>query len=117
MALREYIGDGIRIDGRMIPYRIVTACDYLEIIGMTEEEIEDFAEKKYETYKLINQIIAIKQSCFLLRHTNYSCGSLSDHLIDLRDRLIVELKDKYNFDFDNDLMESDEYCGEIKNER
>ena len=73
--LRNYIGDDIKIDGRMIGYRIVTASDYLEEKGLNEEEIEKFSEDNYEIYELITQIIAVKHSCWLLRRTSHSCGT------------------------------------------
>lgn len=106
--LRNFIGDRIKIDGRMIGYRIYTAYEYLKFKGLNNEEIEDFSENNYKIYELITQIIAIKQSCWLLRRTSYSCQSLSDGMYNLKLRLINELKDKYNYDFDDDLME--EYC-------
>lgn len=107
--MRDFIGDRIRIDGRMIGYKIFIASEYLIATGMTEEQVNDFIDNKYECYILINQIIAIKQSCWLLRRTSYSCQSLSDDMYNLKIRLIRELKDKYDYDFDDDLME--QYCG------
>lgn len=41
-----------------------------------------------------------------LRRTSYSCEILDDSLILLEERLIKELKEKYNHDFDNKLVES-----------
>lgn len=105
--LREFIGDNIHIDGRMIQYRIYTVYHYLKAKGLTEEQIYDFQTKQYDLYKAINQIMAIKQSCFLLRRTSYSCQSLSDNLYSLKMRLIREVKEKYNFDFDDDFVERD----------
>lgn len=105
--MRDFIGDMIRIDGRMIPYKIFTASQYLqEKERYSEEEIEKLYDKKYEMCQMINQIMAIKQACFLLRRTSYSCGSLSDDLYDLKIRLIGELKAMYNFDFDDDFVEN-----------
>ena len=52
----------------------------------------DFMEDKYEIYQRINQIIALKQSWYLLRRVGCSCGSLSDDLYQLKMRLIHELK-------------------------
>jgi len=104
--VRDYIGDRISIDGRMIAYRLVTAYDYLQAkCEWSDEEIEDFCEKNYKVYKLINQIMALKQSCFLMRRVSYSCGSLSEHLYDLKERLIVELVKDYGFEFDNQFVE------------
>lgn len=102
--MRAYIGDGIQIDGRMIGYRLVTARDYLNAKGMTEEEVEDFAENKYSLYQTISQIMAIKQSCWLLRRTSYSCQSLSDSLYSLKNRLIRELEAN-GFEFDDEFVE------------
>lgn len=107
--LREYIGDRIHIDGRMIGYRIASVNDYFEQKGFSKEEINNLKENHYEMCQLINQIIAVKQSCWLLRRTSYSCGSLSDDMYQLKLKLMLELKEKYNYVFDDDLME--EYCG------
>lgn len=104
--MRAYINSNISIDGRMIEYRLVTARDYLEAKGMSEEETEDFCENNYQIYQLINQIMALKQSCYLLRRVSYSCGSLAVDLYDLKLRLIMELKDSYDFEFDDDFVES-----------
>jgi hypothetical protein len=104
--MREFIGDRISIDGRMIQYKLVTVCDYLETKHeMDEKQIEKFCEEKYEVYKLINQIMALKQSCFLLRRVSYSCGSLSEDLYELKNRLIRELREKYKFEFDDKFVE------------
>jgi hypothetical protein len=110
---RDYIREFVDIDGRMIPYRIFTATVYLEEKGYLEEEIEKMFEEQYEMCQTLNQIIALKQSCYLLRHTSYSCNSLSENLFSLKLRLIKELKDKYNFEFNEDLMENDgtDYLG------
>lgn len=105
--MRNFIGDSICIDGRMIKYRLVTACDYLQAKGWSEDEINEFANNKYEVYQLINQVMALKQSCFLLRRTKYSCGSLSENLYSLKIRLIYELRDKYQFEFDDEFVERD----------
>jgi len=104
---REYINKMLSIDGRMIPYRIFVAEVYLEEKGYTEEEIENLYEEKYDMCQMLNQIIALKQSCVLLRHTSHSCGSLSEDLFQLKLRLIKEIKEKYDFEFDEDLMEND----------
>lgn len=108
-GIRDFIGDHIHIDGRMIGYRIETAHDYFRAQGMNEKEMEDFIEEHHEIKKLVNQIIAVKHSCWLLRRTSYSCQSLSDDMYDLKEKLILELKNKYNYEFDDDLMEK--YCG------
>jgi hypothetical protein len=107
MSMRDYIPGRISIDGRNIEYRLVTAYDYLEAKNeWDEEKIEEFCENNYEVYQLINQIMALKQSCYLLRRVSYSCGSLSDDLYMLKIRLISELKEKYNFYFDDDFVEN-----------
>lgn len=108
MVLRSFVGDNISIDGRMIGYRIVTASDYLEVIGLSDSEIEIFGEENNNIYSLINQVIALSHSHWLLRRTSHSCGSLSDNIYNLKLRLINELKVNYNYNFDIDLFES--YC-------
>lgn len=111
VPLREFIGDGIRIDGRMISYRIFTAHQYLSHKnGWTEDQCHEFVEKdfdNYQAYLLLSQIMALKQSCFLLRRTTHSCQSLSDNLYDLKLRLINELKENHNIEFDDDFVERD----------
>ena len=105
--MREYIPGRISIDGRMIEYRLVTANDYLEAKNKwSDEQIEEFCDKNQETYTLINQIMALKQSCYLMRRVSHSCGSLSDDLYDLKLRLIHELKEKHQFEFDDDFVEN-----------
>ena len=105
--MREYIPKTIIIDGRNIEYRLVTAKNYLEAKNeWTEEQIEEFCEKNYEVYKLINQIMALKQSCYLMRRVSYSCGSLSEDLYELKIRLIHELRNKHDFEFDDDFVEN-----------
>lgn len=104
--MREYIGDYIHIDGRDIWYRLVTAYDYLKAKGVVEQdELDDYIERNYEMYGVLNQVMALKQSCFLLRRVSYSCGSLSTGLYDLKNRLIIELKEKYEFEFDDQFVE------------
>lgn len=105
--MRDYIGDFIKIDGRMIHYRLVTAGDYMRAKhGLTDDGYEDFVENNYEQYQLLSQIMGLKQSCFLLRRTSHSCGSLSDNLYSLKNRLIRELREKYDFEFDDDFVEN-----------
>ena len=108
--LREYIPGDIRIDGRNIPYSIVTAKDYLEakkLLDGSNEAYEEWLEidENFQIYTLLSQILGLKQSCYLMRRVSYSCGSLSDNLYYLKNRLIVELKEKYNFEFDDDFVE------------
>lgn len=106
MFERKYINNSLYIDGRNIPYTIFTAAGYLiHHDGLSEDEMYDFMEEKYEIYQKINQIIALKQSCYLLRCVGYSCGSLSDDLYQLKLRLIHELKDTYHYEFDDEWME------------
>ena len=108
--MREFIGDHIQIDGRMIGYRIFTASQYLEekYPEWSESKLDKFIDKNYSLYEMLNQVMALKQSCFLLRRVSYSCGSLSDCLFNLKLELIQKLKNEYNFEFDEDLVES--YC-------
>lgn len=103
LEAREFIGEGIHIDGRMIPYRLVTACDYFKAKEYSEEQIEKFFDN--EVGELVTQIMGLKQSCYLMRRVSYSCQSLSDNLYRLKNRLIHELRDKHKFDFDDDFVE------------
>lgn len=114
--MRKYIPNNIKIDGRNIPYAIVTAEDYLlakDILDGNAENYDEILEKweneNLEIYERITQILALKQSCYLMRRVSYSCGTLSDGLYHLKNRLIKELKDEYNFDFDEELVENYEY--------
>ena len=91
---RDYIKKYLSIDGRMIPYRIFTVEVYFEEKGLSKEEIEKLYDEKYDMCQILNQVIALKQSCVLLRHTSHSCGSLSEDLFQLKLRLIKELKEK-----------------------
>jgi hypothetical protein len=102
--MREWLDVSLHIDGRQIPYRLVTARDYFESKGYGETEIEDLYESPIG--ELVTQIMGLKQSIFLLRHTSHSCGSLPDTLFFLKMRLIFELKEKYQFVFDDDLVET-----------
>lgn len=104
--MREYIPKRISIDGRNIEYRLVTASDYLEAKNKwSKEQVEKFSDNNYEVYTLINQIMALKQSCYLLRRVSHSCGTLYEDLFALKLRLIYELKEKYQFEFDDDFVE------------
>lgn len=116
LELREYKGEhNLHIDGRYIPYQIVTVTDYLfaKNDNWNYDDIERFSEENYEIYERLNQIIALKQSCVLLRHTSHSCGSLSESLYSLKLELIRELKEKYDYNFDEELMESFQSSEEI----
>jgi len=104
---REYIKGYIGIDGRNIPYALVTARDYLEAkYDKNEGELEEFCLLEGEIYTIINQIMALTQSCYLMRRVSYSCGSLADCLFRLKIRLIHELRDDYNFEFDDEFVEN-----------
>ena len=110
---RKFSGKEIKIDGRDINYDIVTAIDYLiaknvDGLGEIEDEelIVDWMEENYGIYKRITQILALKQSCYLLRRTTHSCQSLSDGLYELKNELIAELKENFNFEFDDEFVEN-----------
>lgn len=114
---RKFSGKQLKIDGRDIDYDLVTALDYLvaknvDGLGEIEDEddfecaIEEWEEKNYHIYERITQIMALKQSCYLLRRTSHSCGSLSDGLYHLKNELIAELETKFNFIFDDDFVEN-----------
>ncbi len=103
--MREYLGDRLQIDGRHICYRLVTASDYLLAKGMSEKELEKFVDERGGAYDLVTQIMALKQSCFLLRRTSHSCQSLSEGLYDLKMRLIRELHEEHDFEFDDEFVE------------
>lgn len=78
--VRDYINRNIRIDGRLIPYPVYTSWEYFELHDGIED-VEDFVDSNPAIEELVTQILALKQSCFLLRHTTHSCQSLSDSLI------------------------------------
>lgn len=103
MSVRPYIN----FDGRMIPYPLVTAGDYLEArYGMTEYEVKNFVDEHREQYSMLNAIIAMKQSCFLLRHTSYSCQSLPDDLCEYKKELVARYNESYDDPFDEDFYEN-----------
>lgn len=102
--MREYINRPVSIDGRNIPYPVSTAYEYFELHDRVDD-VNVFADNNPEICILVNQIIALKQSCFLLLHTTHSCQSLSDDLYQLKLRLIQELKEQYNYEFDDVWME------------
>lgn len=108
MSIRPYIDNkNLCIDGRMIPYPLATAGDYLEAkYGMTDEEIDSFIDNHYEQYTMLNTIIAMKQSCFLLRHTTYSCQSLSDNLYAHKNNMVAKYNQTYDKPFDEDFYEN-----------
>lgn len=105
--MREYIKKKIDIDGRNIPYPVYTAVDYIiDHDGLSGNELEEFFDKNQELCKRINQIIAIKQSCYLLRRVSHSCQSLSDDMYQLKLELIKDVSEKYDYIFDDEWMES-----------
>lgn len=106
--MRDFIGNEVYIDGRSIPFRLVTGYDYLLAKGWSEKKADAFLDNNDGAYTLLNQIMGLKQACFLLRHTSHSCQSLPDNLYSLKMRLIHELKEKYNFDFDDQFVND---CG------
>lgn len=108
MSIRPYIDNkNLHIDGRMIPYPLATAIDYLEVkYGMTQEELDSFMDNHYEQLTMLNTIIAMKQSCFLLRHTTYSCQSLSDDLYAYKNDMIARYNKTYDEPFDEDFYEN-----------
>lgn len=103
-TMRKYIKEKVTIDGRNIPYPVFTASQYLKLHDGISD-VDGFQDAKGEIYERITQILALKQSCFLLLHTTHSCQSLSDGLYDLKLRLITELRDNYNYEFDDRWME------------
>ena len=103
--MRDYINRNIRIGGRLIPYPVYTSWEYFELHDGIED-VEDFVDSNPAIEELVTQILALKQSCFLLRHTTHSCQSLSDSLFSLKLKLIKELKEKYNYNFDDVWMEN-----------
>ena len=103
--MRDYIGGELRIDGRQIVYQLISAWDYLQAKGMTEKEVEQFQNDHYPAYALITQIMGLKHACFLLWRTTHSCQSLTDNLYKLKMRLIRELRDEHNYEFDDKFVE------------
>jgi len=102
--MREYINSPVKIDGRNIPYPVFTAADYLtHHDGIAD--VERFIDTQYEIYEYLTKILALKQSCFLLRHTTHSCQSLSDALYKMKCQMICELAEKYDYLFDDSWME------------
>lgn len=103
--MREYIKNDVQIDGRNIPYTVFTAGEYFKLHDKIKDT-DDYMDTNPEITEMVTQIIAIKSSCFLLRHTTYSCQSLSDSLYILKLRLIQELKEKYHYEFDDSWLEN-----------
>ena len=107
--MRDYIPNpDLKIDGRNIPYKIVTARDYLlliNIIDETQESFEEFVESNYDIYQKLTQIIGLKNSIYLLRRASHSCQSITDNLYYLECRLFAELRNNYNFEVNENLLE------------
>ena len=80
--MRDYINRNIRIDGRLIPYPVYISWEYFELHDGIED-VEDFVDSNPAIEELVTPILALKQSCFLLRPTTHSCQSLSDSLFSL----------------------------------
>ena len=95
--MREYIDLDIRIDGRTIPYPVFTSCEYFASHDNIDD-VDGFIDTNPEIDELVTQILALKQSCFLLRHTTYG-------LYDLKMKLIKKLAEKYQYMFDDEWME------------
>ncbi len=108
MSIRPCIDNKkLCMDGRMIPYPLVTAGDYLEAkYSMATEEVDNFMDNHYEQYTMLNTIIAMKQSCFLLRSTSYSCQSLSDNLYEHKNDMVAKYNKTYDEPFDEDFYEN-----------
>ena len=47
-----------------------------------DEILEKWENENLEIYERITQILALKQSCYLMRRVSYSCGTLSDGLVE-----------------------------------
>lgn len=108
MSIRPYIDNKkLSIDGRMIPYPLVTAGDYLEArYSMTEQGVDYFKDNNYEQYTMLNTIIAMKQSYVLLRSTMYSDGSLSKDLYAHKNDMVAKYNETYDEPFDEDFYEN-----------
>lgn len=102
--MRAYIDKKVKIDGRNIPYPVFESAEYFKL-HVQIEDVESFLDQHIEINMLVTQILALKQSCFLLRNTTYSCQSISDGLYQLKLRLIAELEEKYSYKFDDEWME------------
>ena len=109
LNLRECFDESkcFKIDGRNIQYTLETASDYLyaKHENWSSDDLDAFIDNNFEQYQTLNQVMALKQSCFLLRHTSHTCGSLADGLFALKNELISKLKKSYNFDFDDKFVE------------
>ena len=108
--IREFVKGNVSVDGRNIGYRLFMANDYFKLkYNLSEEEVDKIIDEQEDLYNLVGQILALKQSMWLLDRTSHSCGSLTDSLWLLEARLIKELKEKHNHEFDNNLVNK-YYC-------
>ena len=103
--MRDYINQKYQDRWKIDSYPVYTSWEYFELHDGIED-VEDFVDSNPAIEELVTQILALKQSCFLLRHTTHSCQSLSDSLFSLKLKLIKELKEKYNYNFDDVWMEN-----------
>lgn len=88
-----------------VGYEIETVVGYLmKKNEYTVDEANKFVEDNEEAGTLINQIIALKWSNRMLRHTNI-CESLSVDLVKLMHQLIKDLNEKHNIEFDETTLE------------
>lgn len=97
-GVRPYIGvESLSIDGRRIPYPLVNDRDYImaKNLGMTDEEYDEYADNRPEQLQMLNAIIAMKQSYVLLRHTAYSCDSLSESLNQHKKEIVERYNEMY----------------------
>lgn len=102
---REYIKQEIHIDGRTIPYPIFTSTGYFAVHDRIKN-VSEWTEEHVDIEELVTQIIALKQSGYLLSHTAYSCQSLSDGLFDLKHNLIKILREEYGYNFDEKWLDN-----------
>ena len=94
------------IDDKNVPYLVANAGDYYrKIEGYTPDMVDYMMDFCWKQTSLINQIIGLKISCYLLRHTTGMCESVPDCLRALKDDLIKQLKKKYDYDFKEAEME------------
>ena len=95
-----------KINGLHIPYAVSNVGDYYRMIEhYTPEMVDHMVDFEGERTSLINQIIGLKISCYLLRHTTHICESVPDDLAALKIELIKQLKEKFDYDFKEEDME------------
>lgn len=94
----------LHIKKQDVGYNVENATQYLmKKNSCTIDEANELIEENEEVRTLINQIIALKWSNRMLRHTNV-CESLSMDLVKLMQGLIKDLKDKHNIEFDETIL-------------